>query len=108
MTEFVESIWDDRNIKIVIEEIVQNKDDLWKYDTEMKQMESISTKLEEITQSIHIKPEDSTTSDSDKNSICSDWGTHHHSDSSWNKKSQKKKKNKQKDWGIPVKHLSNK
>jgi hypothetical protein len=67
MTEFVESIWDDRNIKIVIEEIVQNKDDLTDYEAEMKQMVNISSKLEEITQSIQIKPDDSTVSDSDSN-----------------------------------------
>ena len=80
MTEFVESIWDDRNIKIVIEEIIQNKDDLSKYKAEMGQMVSISAKLEEITQSIHIKQDDSSKSDSDGSNLCSECGSHHHSD----------------------------
>ena len=106
MTEFVESIWEDRNIKIVIEEIIQNKDDLIKYESEMKQMISISSKLEEITQSIQIKQDDNIKSESDNNKLWSEWGSHHHSDFGWNKKSQKKKKNKQKECKQPIKQTT--
>ena len=106
MTEFVESIWEDRNIKIVIEEIIQNKDDLIKYESEMKQMISISSKLEEITQSIQIKQDDNIKSESDNNKLWSEWGSHHHSDCGWNKKSQKKRKNKQKEYKQPIKQTT--
>lgn len=48
MTEFDENIWSDRNIKIVIEELVQNNDTLKDYQKQIKEMLEINDKLEKI------------------------------------------------------------
>lgn len=64
MTEFVESIWGDRNIKVVIEEIFQNKDYLVDYEKEITQMTIIKEKLGVISQSIQMKTDTSSKSDS--------------------------------------------
>ena len=68
MTEFVEMIWADRNIKIVIEEIVQNKDELSKYQEDLNEMVSINKNLELITQSFMTKNDVNSKSESDSNS----------------------------------------
>jgi len=71
MTEFVESIWGDRNIKVVIEEIFQNKDYLVDYEKEITQMTIINEKLGVISQSIQMKTDTSSKSDSGTHSP---WG----------------------------------
>lgn len=48
MTEFDENIWSDRNIKIVIEELVQNNEALKDYKKQLTEMLQINDKLEKI------------------------------------------------------------
>lgn len=50
MTEFVETIWDDNNIKVVIEEILRNQKDLSNYAADVEKMMEISEKLNDISQ----------------------------------------------------------
>lgn len=50
MTEFVDTIWNDENIKIVIEEILTHTSDLSAYDKEVVQLVEISEKLDKIVQ----------------------------------------------------------
>ena len=57
MSEFTETIWDDPNLKIVIDKILQNKKDLSKFENEMFQLAIISGKLDEIRLSIQRRPD---------------------------------------------------
>lgn len=66
MTEFVESIWSDSNMKIVIEEIVTFKDYLKPYVKEVDELLEINKKLEEVTQNYGNKSD--TKSDNDTQS----------------------------------------
>lgn len=48
MTEFVETIWDDENIKMLIQEIFQHQDKFERYQEEIDQLLEIDKNLQEI------------------------------------------------------------
>lgn len=49
MTEFVETIWSDDNIKVLMDEIVKNKDYLTQYQKELNDLMAINKNLERMT-----------------------------------------------------------
>lgn len=57
MSEFTETIWEDKNLKIVVEKIMQSKEDLAEYEHEMCQLIILSGKLDEIRNSIQRRPD---------------------------------------------------
>lgn len=57
MTEFSETIWWDKNIKILMEEIIQHKDELNEYNAELEQLIKIDNNLEKATQKWQNKHE---------------------------------------------------
>lgn len=59
MTEFDESIWSDRNIKVVIEEIMQHTDSLLDHQDKLSDITKISESLENIKQSYNVKQDSS-------------------------------------------------
>lgn len=50
MTEFVETIWTDNNIKLLVEEIIKHKEELKKFENEFNKLIDIGNKLEATTQ----------------------------------------------------------
>lgn len=48
MTEFVETIWDDENIKMLIQEIFQHQDKFERYQEEIDQLLEIDKNLQEV------------------------------------------------------------
>ena len=62
MSEFTETIWEDKNLKIVVEKILQSKEDLAEFEHEMCQLIILSGKLDEIRNSIQRRPDRNTQS----------------------------------------------
>ena len=50
MTEFVETIWTDGNIKLLVEEIIKHKEELKKFENQFNEFIEIGNKLEITTQ----------------------------------------------------------